>query len=176
MRIEFTVAFALALFISCGCASIDKYKSDPADTVYKVDINGDNKGEIIRIKNKFDTQSETIIEVLKKNRIQIDSFSVPGALKKIDFIELGIGPQKHISVHYRNRDDSETVNIYAFKNAKFRRIFTISSNCGVEANYDSVLARIKTGKFICDGDICSCTSIDNGEMWIWTGDKFLQER
>lgn len=176
MKPGFAVSAVLALLILSGCASTEKYKSEPEDLIYLADINGDDKSEIIRVKDKFDTQSKTIIEVLKKNRIQLGSFSVPGRLEKIDFIELEIGLRRDISVHYRNRDDSQTVNIYTFKDGKFRRLFTIDSNCGIETDYSSVLARIKTGKFICNGDICSCTDVNNGEMWIWTGDKFLQER
>ena len=176
MKLRFAGVAALALLISSGCASMDKYKSEPADTLYQADINGDSKDEIIRVKDKFDTQSKTIIEVLKKNRIQIGSFSVPGRLEKIDFVELGIGPRKDISVHYINKDDSQTLSIYTLKDDKFRKIFTVSSNCGLETDYDSVLARIKVGKFICNGDICSCADVNNGEIWIWTGDKFLKER
>lgn len=176
MRVVFAGIMVLALFISTGYASMDKYKSEPGDAIYKADINGDNKDEFVRVKDKFDTQSKTIIEVLKKNKIQVGSFFVPGRIEKIDFIELGMGGQKYISAHYRNRDDSETVAIYLFKDDKFRKIFALDSNCGIETDYDSALARIKAGKFICNGDICSCTDIDNGEMWIWTGDKFLKER
>lgn len=170
------VALALALLISSGCASMDKYKSDPADAVYLADLNGDSRDEIVRVKDKFDTQSKTIIEVLRKNKMQLGSFSVPGRLEKIDFIELDISPRKGISVHYRNRDGSETVSIYTFGDGKFSTIFTVDSNCGIETDYSSVLARIKTGKFICSAGICSCTDVNNGEMWIWTGDKFLKER
>jgi hypothetical protein len=177
MKFVLTGLMVLTALISTGHASsMDKYKSEPGDAIYQGDINGDNKDEIIRVKDKFDTQSKTIIEVLKKNKIQVGSFSVPGRMEKIDFVELGMGGQRYISAHYRSRDDSETVAIYLFKDDKFRKIFSLDSNCGIETDYDSALARIKAGKFICNGDICSCTDIDGGQMWIWTGDKFLKER
>jgi len=176
MRLRFVCITALALSISSGCASVDKYKSAPTDKIYRADINGDNKDEIIRVKDKFDAQAKSEVEVLKKNKIQLGNFSVPGKVIKVDFIELSMGSCKHISVHYRNRDDSETVNIYAFKDDSFRKIFTLSSNCGIETEYASALARIRAGKFICNGDVCSCTDANSGEMWIWTGDKFLRER
>lgn len=174
MKIAFVVI--MSAFLLSGCASIDKYKDEPTDVLYRADINADNATEIIKVKDKFDTESKTIIIALKRNKMQIASFSIPGRLQDIEFMQLDISPRKHISAHYKKKDDSEVVDIYSLKDDKFRKIFTIDSNCGIETDYSSVLARIKVGKFKCNGDICSCISPSGGDMWIWAGDRFLKER
>lgn len=169
-------AVIMAVFLLSGCSSIDKYKDEPTDVLYQADINADNAAEIIKVKDKFDTQSKTIIIALKRNKAEISSFSIPGRLQNLEFMQLDISPRQHISAHYRKRDDSEVLDIYSLKGDKFHKIFTIDSNCGIETDYSSVLARIKVGKFQCDGDICSCIGPSAGEMWIWGGDRFVKER
>ena len=100
-------AVIITVFLLSGCSSIDKYKDEPTDILYQADINADNANEIIKVKDKFDTQSKTIIIALKRNKMEIGSFSVPGRLKNLEFMQLDISPRKHISAHYRKRDDSE---------------------------------------------------------------------
>ncbi|MDI6606717.1 MAG: hypothetical protein QME65_06225 [Candidatus Omnitrophota bacterium] len=166
----------IVAFLLSGCSSIDKYKDEPTDILYRADIDADNASEIIKVKDKFDTQSKTIIIALEKNRKQIDEFSVPGRLENLEFMQLDISRRENISLHYKKKDGSEVVDIYGLKDDKFRKIFTIDSSCGIETDYSSVLARIKVGKFKCDGDICSCIGPSAGEMWIWGGDRFVKER
>jgi formylmethanofuran dehydrogenase subunit E-like metal-binding protein len=174
MKIAFGVI--MAAFLLSGCSSIDKYKDEPADILHRADIDADNVVEIIKVKDKFDTQSKTIIIAMERNKAEIDSFSVPGRLQKIEFMRLDISPRENISAHYKKKDGSEVVDIYGLKDGKFRKVFTMDSNCGIETDYSSVLARIKVGKFKCDGDICSCIGPSAGDMWIWGGDRFVKER
>ena len=176
MKLRIILFILLSGFILSACSSMDKYKDEPTDVLHLADINGDDRPEIIRVKEKSGPEPKTIITVLKKNKLQMGSLSVPGKLEKIEFAELDLSPAKRISVIYTNKDGSQTLDIFSFKDDKFKKMFTIDSHCGIETDFSSILGRIKVGKFICNGDVCSCASVSDGEVWIWTGDKFLRER
>lgn len=169
-------ALMLSIFLLSGCSSLDKYKDEPSDILYEADIDADNRDEIIKVKDRFDTQSRTVIIALERNKREIGRISFPGRLRNLEFMELDIGPRKQISAHYIRRDGSEAVDIYSLKGDNFRKIFSIDSNCGIETDYGSMLARVKVGKLKCNGGDCYCIGPAEGDMWIWAGDRFVRER
>jgi hypothetical protein len=180
MKMRFLIAVsALALLLS-GCATSAKEKAtkDKKTTTHMVDLNGDGAKEIIEAQDKFDTDGIYVITVkraLKKKETEdLDSFTVPGKMKKLEFIELYFDKEQQIAVTYVDKDNVSGIMVYQLKNDKLSQIFVASSKYGVEGEFVTALAQVKIGKPPRGGDN-SPNRIPEWEVWVWTGDKFIKE-
>jgi hypothetical protein len=142
----------------------------------RLDLNNDGLKEIVKIEDKFDTDQEFIITVMKQNKDEIDSFLIPGRFKKIEFIDLDGNGDKQIAIRYKDEIDYENLVIYKLKDESLFKIFSIGSAYGIDTEFNSTLPRIKVGRSRCTQKNCYAGDVPDWEVWVWGGEKFIKER
>lgn len=175
--------FALALFFltvfNSGEAIAAKNKAEKKPKlfdVYKFDLDGDGKAEIIRVDNNKNPSANTRVVVLRRNRTEIGSFTVAGAFNKITLVDLNEDGHKQLAVFCSASDNFTNLAVYGFKNNKPLKVFAAGSSLGIEADFRSVLARIKVGRVKKIEKGYAYTDIPEWDTWVWSGDKFILER
>lgn len=180
MKKKILVLLLSGLFLLGGCATSPSTQKDknPNIKTQMMDLNGDGTKEIVETEDKFDTDSVCIVSVKrqKKNKeIQIlDSFTVPGKIKKLDFCDLYFDSQKQIVIYFDDADKAPGITIYQLKNDGLSQIFFASSRYGIDAQLKSGVPRVRLGKAsrVQEG---SPNRMPDWEVWTWTGDKFIKE-
>ncbi|MDD5431814.1 MAG: hypothetical protein PHO70_02375 [Candidatus Omnitrophica bacterium] len=178
MRVKFLYLF-LALFLS-GCLTSsgsvnNKTKDNKVFVVKKADLNGDMLIEIVTAEDQKDQVSKGRVAVMRKDKGEIGSFSVPGHFSNLELIELDMDGCKQIAV--RSKDDSNRTyfTIHKLKNMNLVKIFEISSDSGIETEFDSTIPRIRVARNITKVDgSCQIKEI-KWATWVWTGDRFIKE-
>jgi len=146
---------------------------------YKVDLDNDGNIEIITVEQSFDKLKDGslvaikgIIKVVDSQGGEVDNFSMPDRLEKVEFISLNKDGLKQIvawssgGVHYTN------LAIYGYKNGKLYRIFENGSGCAILTDFNSVPPKIKVGipKFEEKG--WSYADEPDWEIWACDGKEF----
>lgn len=171
----FVFIFVFALFLLMGCATDNNPRAkDPNFHRYAADLDGDGAMEIIDTDDKTATESITLVEIKKKDKKDIeviDNFSIPGKIRKIDFVELNLSQPDRIVVYFDDKNGISNIIIYQLRDNKASKVFFASSEYGIETNFDSI-ARIKVGK---DMRSKSPNLMPDWDTWIWCGDKFVKE-
>lgn len=177
---KFLIAVSALVLLSSGCATAEKGKvsKDKKTTTQMVDLNGDGRKQIIETQDKFDAQGIYVITVkraLKNKQTEtLDSFTVPGKVKKLEFLELYFDKRQQMAVTYVDKDNVQGIVIYQLTNDKLSQMFLATSKYGVEGEFTSALEKIRIGKPPRGGDD-SPNRIPEWEVWVWTGDKFIKE-
>lgn len=168
----------VSLFSGCVAPSVKNVKSKPPE--YKLDLDNNGIKEIISIEDKFDLEGNALITISKqknkKVRETITSFSVPGRTPRIELIDLSEDGYKQIAVYYETKNNYANLVIYNLKNDKLTKIFNVSSSCGIDTDFTSVLAKIKAGKPKKGQSSCFSLSDSDWDVWVWGGEKFIKER
>ncbi|MDD5044663.1 MAG: hypothetical protein PHU91_01090 [Candidatus Omnitrophica bacterium] len=176
MKIKSILKVSFILFLLAGCASNPKFKEDEHTKIFKQDIDNTGMPEVIRVEDKFDTESKTIVTIMKRDGTSIGSFTVPGRFMGMDFIDLYENQKKQMAIFYDYKDNTSNVAIYGLKHNNFVKLFSFSSPCGVEADWDTIY-RIKVCDAGCRKKDCSpenSTACD-WNTWSWSGQKFIKE-
>jgi hypothetical protein len=165
----------LAVLIAQPAIAKDKAVLDKRPKTYKIDLDGDSKIEIIRIEDASAADKETKVIVTRKDSADIGSFMVPGIFNKLELIDLSEDGCKQIAVYCAGKDNYTNLAIYSFKNNKFSRVFSAGSNCGMDTDFRSVLARVKIGRQRRIEKGNSYTDIPEWDVWVWSGERFIRE-
>jgi hypothetical protein len=180
MKAKVLVSVILAVFLSGGCASAPvKFREDAKKNLktYTADLNGDGNKEIVRVEDKFDTDSVSLITVekqdKKKNAETIDSFSVFGKIRNFELIELNSDGQKQMAIYFDDRDKIPNLVIYQLLNNRLLKMFEVSSPYGIAANLGGGMPRIKIGRAPRNDN--SPNRIPEWESWVWGGERFIRE-
>jgi hypothetical protein len=167
------------LFIFAGqqASAKDKTSPDKSPKVYKFDLDGDGRMEIIRIENAASPDSKTQVNITRGTRADPDpiNFTVPGSFGRLEVIDLNEDGYKQMAVYSSGQDEYANLAVYSFKNGKPFKVFAAASNCGIETDFRSVLARIKVGRQRSIESSNSSTDIPEWDAWVWTGEKFIRE-
>ena len=174
MKIKNIVPLVLLILLFAGSAVAGRPKANNQNLRrYSVDLNGDGSRKLIEMEDKTAADSITLVSVKDNKKSEaIDSFSVPGKIRKIEFRELSSGQQQRIVIYFDGKNNASNIAIYQLNNNKFSKIFFASSAYGIEANFDLV-ARIKIGR--ASGHNNSPNLIPEWDTWIWASDKFIKE-
>jgi len=175
---KYLISLVLAVFLSAAVipAALAKEKPNPKLQTQKLDLNGDKVKEIITMEDKFDTDGFSVITISRPKADKIGSFSVPGRFRAIEFADLNGDGSRQIAVYFEGGDSSNHLVLYGIKNNKVSRIFGVDSICNIEGEFDTVLARIKIDKPVCEEGSCYCPDQPERIIWIWTGEKFIREQ
>lgn len=145
--------------------------------LYKLDLDKDGLKEIITVEDEFDAGQEFVITVMNQNKKdEIDSFSIQGRFKKIEFIDLDGDGYKQIAIRYKDEIGYENLAIYQLKDENLFKIFSVGSIYGIDTDFGSTLARVKVGRSRCTGRNCYSGDVPDWEIWVWGGEKFIRER
>lgn len=180
--IRLTVFLLSVILVLSGCLTTNKNKNANKNIeTREVDLDGDTFPETIEIENRFITDGNALVRITKgvKNKKitpKAVSFEIPGNFKKIEFIDLNDDGLKQMAVYFDARDNSSNVTIYKLKNDKVSKIFYVSSNCEIETDFTSILARVRINKDINGGNDCSLGTSGEWEVWVYNGEKFIKER
>jgi len=157
-----------------GSAAAGKPKANSPDFHrYFVDLNGDGTKKVVEVEDETVTDSITLVSVKDNKKSEtIDSFSIPGKIRKIEFRDLGHDRKQRIFVYFDGKDNFFSIIIYQLKNDRLSKIFSASSAYGIEADFDS-FTRIRIGKASRYSQ--SPNLIPDWDTWIWAGDKFIKE-
>lgn len=178
MKIKYLIILTLAVLAASGCASDDQFiKGRKIVSISRQDLDNDGVEEIILAEDKSGTGLDVSIEIKrpKSKQKEVDSFSVPGRFRRIELIDLSAGGYKEIAVYYDGKDKFANLVIYNFKNEKLSKVFEVSSPCGVEADFSSVLGRVRVGKPASGYRDCSSRNTTDWDIWVWSGEKFIRE-
>lgn len=177
------IVLFLGIFLISGCLTGDKNKNNANKniTTYTSDLDGDLLPETIEVENRFATDGNTVVKIIKgqkdkKAEEKTCSFVIPGHYSKVEFIDLNEDGLKQMAVYYDTKDAYTHLAIYRLKNNKVTKIFSTSSNCDIEADFSSLLARIKVGKSNDGSDDCAGGGSAYWETWVYTGEKFIKEK
>ena len=182
MRLNLLTSVFCAIFLT-GCLTAgSNTKSKAQDNkniaTQSVDLDADGRKEIVETENKFDKEGLTLITVKrqlkKKETEKIDSFSVAGKIRRLEFFELYFDRRQQIAVTFDDKDGVSNVVVYEFKNGKFSQMFLASSKYGIEVQSLGVMTKIKIGKTPQGGESCP-NRVPDWEVWVWTGDKFIKD-
>lgn len=183
MRVVQVIVLFLSIFLISGCLTGDKDKNNSKKNVetYKVDLDGDFLPETIEIANRFETDANAVIKIKKgqkdkKATPKECTFIIPGYYKKVEFIDLNDDGIKQMAVSYDTEGDYLNLAIYKLKNNKVIKIFSVSSNCDIEADFSSLLARVKVGKGKDGSNDCKGGVSAYWEVWVYTGEYFIKEK
>ncbi len=180
------------LFFSCymlyaichmltGCApehKIIRDKVDKTKTVetYRKDIDKEGRKEVIILEDKSASGGETVITISKddKDKTRIDSLTVEGLFKRMKFVDLNGDGILALAIFSIAKDDSRRLVIYSLKEDGLSRIFSISSKCGIDADFNSALSRIKVVKPNRIQGIETCDGNQELDTWIWAGERYIK--
>jgi hypothetical protein len=165
----------LAVLIAQPAAAKDKAALGKQPKSYKIDLDGDSKTEIIRIEAASAADKQTKVIVTRKDSVDMGSFTVPGTFNKLELIDLNEDGCKQIAVYCAGKDNYTNLAIYSFKNNKLSRIFSAGSNCGMDTDFRTVLARVKIGRQRRIEKGNSYTDIPEWDVWVWSGERFIKE-
>jgi len=165
----------LAVLVVQPAEAKDKAALEKRPKIYKIDLDGDSKIEIIRIDAASLADKETRVVVKRKDSADMGSFAVPGIFNKLELIDLNEDGCKQIAVYCAGEANYTNLAIYSFKNNKLSRIFSAGSNCGMDTDFRSVLARIKIGRQRRIEKGNSYTDIPEWDVWVWSGERFIRE-
>ncbi|MFA5272026.1 MAG: hypothetical protein WC412_06805 [Candidatus Omnitrophota bacterium] len=183
MRVVQVIVLFLSILLYSGCLTGDKDKNNSNKNVetYKVDLDGDFLPETIEIENRFETDKNSVIKITKgqkdKKKKAIEcTFTIPGYYKKVEFTDLNDDGIKQMAVYYDTEGDYLNLAIYKLKNNKIIKMFSVSSNCDIEADFTSLLARVKVGKSKDGSNDCAGAVTAYWEVWVYTGEHFIKEK
>ncbi len=179
MKISQMSVLFLVILLCASCLTTDKNKNNSNKNIktYSADLNNDNLPETIKIDNRFFSDGNTIVEITKgkKNKKTPDkkcTFIIPGSFRKIEFVDLNDDGFKQMAIYYDTKDGYSNLAIYKLRDDKVTKIFFASSNCDVEGDFSSLLARVKVGKNKEGNSECS----GDTDVWVYTGEKFIKEK
>ncbi len=164
----------LAVFVTQKAEAKNKAAPGNLPKVYKSDLDGDAKIEIIRVEGISGASKETKVIVARRDHIDVASFTVAGLFKKLEIIDLNMDNYKQIAVYSRGDDGSANLVIYSFKNNEFSRVFAASSKYGIDTDFNSALGRVRVGKQRRVTNDSSYTDIPEWDVWVWSGEKFIR--
>jgi hypothetical protein len=173
MKKKLILFLVVPALLFAGSAVAGKPKADLRIKQYLVDLDGNGNRRVVEVEDKTATDSISVVSVKNKKKGEtIDSFSIPGKIRKIEFRPLHLGQQQRIIVHFDEKDGPSDLVIYQLKNEKLSKIFFASSAYGIETDFDLV-ARVRIGKAPLHNK--SPNLIPEWDTWIWAGDKFIKE-
>lgn len=164
-----------SVFVAQNAEAKNKAALDNPPKVYKSDLDGDGKIEIISVENISGANKETKVTVAKRDHTDACSFTVPGIFKDLEIIDLDGDDYKQIAVYSKGDDGYTNLSIYSFKNNEFSRLFTAGSKYGINTDFHSALSRIRVGKQQKVTSGPSYTDIPEWDVWVWSGEKFTRE-
>ena len=175
------LSFSILLFSGCLTTDKNKNKSDKNIETHIADLNGDMMPETIEIENRFQTDGNSVIKIIKgkkdkKAEPKICTFTVPGYFKRVEFVDLNEDGFKQVAIYYDTEDNHINLGIYKIKNDRAIKIFSASSACDIETDFSSLLARVKVGKGKDGTDDCSSGTGGYWDVWVYTGEKFIKEK
>ena len=173
MKIKFMLIMVLAISLSAGCATIGNNRSaDKNVRKYLADLNGSGINLLVETNDKTSSESRTLVTVKSNDKTGevIDSFSLPGKIRNLDFAELNHDGQNWIVVCFDGKDNLSNLDIYQLKNNKLVKVFSAHSAYGIESTFEG-LAKIKIGKSLQGNS--SPNLVPLWDTWVWSGDKFI---
>jgi hypothetical protein len=178
MKIKYLVALILTVSLASGCATDAQFKKGKKIvSASKLDLDNNGVQEIILAEDRLGGAIDILITITrpKPNNQEVVSFTVPGHFTKIEFIDLKGDGYKQMVVYYDDKDNKANLIIYSFKDEKLTKVFEISSPCGLDTDFSSVLGRVKAGKPKKGYLDCSSSNMTDWDVWVWAGDKFIKE-
>ena len=102
----------------------------------------------------------------------IDSFSIAGKIKKVEFVDLSLDGKDSMVIYSDGENATSHIDIYQLKNDKLSKIFSAVSPYGIEADFE-VMPRIKIEKAPEGSDPLNMAG--KWDIWVWAGDKFVKD-
>ncbi len=182
MKLSF-FACILLFIVYCliGCApehKIVRDKIDKSKTVetYRKDINKDGIREVISMEERDNSGENVVITICKedKAKTKLDSIAVEGIFKRIRFVDLNGDQVLALAIFSLTPEGAYRLIIYKLSDDGLKRVFSITSKCGIDADFSSPLSRIKVvkpnriaGEETCDGN-------QELDTWIWSGERYIK--
>jgi len=183
MKFVQLIVLFLSVLLYSGCLTGDKNKNDANKNIetYTQDLDGDMLPETIKIENRFTIDGNSVVKIIKgqkdkKAKEKFCSFIIPGGYKKVDFVDLNDDGSKQMAIFYDTQDEYMHLGIYRLKNDKIVKIFSTSSNCDIDVDFSSLLARVRVGKSKDGSNDCAGGDSAYWEVWVYTGEKFIKEK
>jgi hypothetical protein len=142
---------SFAALLSAGCAAGVKLVNKDNIRQYSEDLNGDGKQEIIEADTGKIADSVSLLKIMEvgkdKTTKTIESISIPGKIKNVEFAELNLNDErKQIAVYSEEKDNLNNLTIYRLKNNNtLFKIFSVSSAYEIETDFEGV-SKLKVGK------------------------------
>jgi len=176
MKIKSLVKIFITVFLLSGCATGPKFKEDEHTKIFRQDLDNNGAQEIIKVEDKFDKDSNSVITVMKRDGTEIGHFIIPGRFVNVEFIDLYDNESNQMAIHYSSKDNSANLEIYSLKNNKLSKLFNFSSSCGIDTNWEGI-CRIRVCKPGISGTGCSPENNNacDWDVWSWSGEKFIKE-
>ena len=176
MKLKLITIFSLLIFVSASCPT-HAFAAKPKKANiqrYFVSLNGDGSKQCVEV--EAITLPAPLTEVRIRNNKKsevIDSFSVLGKLRTINFTDFNFDQRDRIVVLYDDENDTSNIAVYQLGNNKLSKIFFASSAYGIEPDFTTA-SRIKIGKSPKTGPD-NPNLIPEWDVWIWCGDRFIKE-
>lgn len=172
--------YAICYMLS-GCAPEHKIVRDKVDKTktvetYRKDINKDGVREVISLEDNNNSGENVVITISKedKAKTKLDSLAVEGIFKRIKFVDLNGDQIFALAVSSITPNGAYRLMIYKLTEDGLSRIFSISSKCGIEADFSSPLSRIKVVKPNRVGGVDTCDGNQELDTWIWAGERYIK--
>lgn len=143
----FIIVISFCLIFFSGCI-----KDSPEEQTYTIDLDGDGRDEIIRVKRLK-------VEVLNSSRRKLGDFEIFDYSDELEFVDLNKDGNKQIVVWTQGKEGyDKTLMIYGLRNNRLYEILKIEVRGYIDTDFYSSSPAIKTG----------------WTTWIWDGERFVQ--
>jgi len=176
MKKWFFMKMVLAVFFLAGCAGTPKAKDGAHTKIFRQDLDNNGTKETIKVEDKFDASSNTVITVIMRDGTVAGSFTLPGRFRNMEFIDLYENEFKQMAIYCDRNDNSSDLELWGLKNNKLSKLSAFRSPCGIDADW-STIYRVRVCNPGSRGRNCSSenSAACHWDVWSWSGERFIKE-